>query len=192
MSRIYNFSAGPATIPEEVLIEAQSQLVDYQGAGMSLMEMSHRGKPYMAVQEEAEANMRSLLNISDDYAVLFLTGGASGQFAMIPLNLRGDGESADYVHSGAWAGKAIKEAKVTGDVHIAADASKESPARMPRADELNWSDNAAYAHITSNETIGGIQWKEFPKTQAPLVVDMSSDILSRPLDVNQFGIIYCC
>jgi len=190
MSRIYNFSAGPATLPEEVLVEAQSQLVDFQGAGMSLMEMSHRGKPYMAVQEEAEANLRKLMNISDDYAVLFLQGGASGQFAMVPMNLRGEGESADFTHSGSWAGKAIKEAKVTGNVNIVADVSKESPARMPATDELNWSDGAAYAHITSNETIGGTQWKEFPKTSAPLVADMSSDILSRPLDVDQFGIIY--
>lgn len=190
MSRIYNFSAGPATLPEEVLVEAQSQLVDFQGAGMSLMEMSHRGKAYMAVQEEAEANLRKLLGISDEYAVLFLQGGASGQFAMIPMNLRREGETADYTHSGSWASKAIKEARVTGKVNIVADVSKETPARMPRADELTWSDGAAYAHITSNETIGGTQWKDFPKTSAPLVADMSSDILSRPLDVNQFGLIY--
>lgn len=190
MTRIYNFSAGPATIPEEVLIEAQSQLVDYQGAGMSLMEMSHRGKQYMAVQAEAEANIRKLLNVSDDYAVLFLQGGASGQFAMIPANLRGEGETADYTHSGSWAIKAIKEAKITGKVNVAADVSKESPARMPNAGELNWTEGAAYAHVTSNETIEGTQWKTFPKTAAPLVADMSSDILSRPLDVNQFGLIY--
>lgn len=190
MSRIYNFSAGPATLPEEVLVEAQSQLVDFHGAGMSIMEMSHRGKPYMAVQEEAEANLRKLMNISDDYAVLFLQGGASGQFAMVPANLRGEGQTVDIINSGAWAKKAIKEAKFTGDVHVAADSSEASPARMPTEDEMNWTDGAAYAHVTSNETIGGTQMKQFPNTAAPLVADMSSDILSRPLDINQFGLIY--
>jgi len=190
MSRIYNFSAGPATLPEDVLVEAQKELVNYQGAGMSVMEMSHRGKPYMAVQEEAEANIRKLLKVPDDYAVLFLQGGASGQFAMVPMNFRGEGGTADYTLSGSWARKAIKEAKVTGKVHLAADVSGEQPARMPAADELDWSDDAAYAHITSNETIEGTQWKTFPETKAPLVADMSSDILSRPLDVSRFGLIY--
>ncbi|HMO52331.1 MAG TPA: 3-phosphoserine/phosphohydroxythreonine transaminase [Kiritimatiellia bacterium] len=190
MSRIYNFSAGPAILPEEVLVEAQAQLVDYQGSGMSIMEMSHRGKEYMAVQAEAEANIKKLLAIPDDYAVLFLTGGASGQFAMIPMNLLGADQTADYTHSGSWASKAIKEAKLFGKVNLAADVSKEKPARMPDAAELKWTEGAVYAHITSNETIEGTQWKHFPKTAAPLVADMSSDILSRPFDVSPFGLIY--
>ena len=129
MSRIYNFSAGPAILPEEVLIEAQTQLVDYKGSGMSVMEMSHRGKEYMAVQAEAEANVRKLLGVSDDYAVLFLTGGASTQFAMVPMNLLSADQTADYTHSGSWAGKAIKEAKLFGKVHLAADVSKAQPSR---------------------------------------------------------------
>jgi len=190
MSRIYNFSAGPAILPEEVLVEAQSQLVDYQGSGMSLMEMSHRGKEYMAVQAEAEANLRKLLNVTDDFAVLFLTGGASGQFAMIPMNLLGADQTADYTHSGSWAGKAIKEAKLFGKVNLAADVSKTKPSRMPNSTELKWTDGAVYAHITSNETIEGTQWKEFPQTSAPIVADMSSDILSRPFDIKPFGLVY--
>jgi len=190
MSRIYNFSAGPAILPEEVLVEAQSQFVDYKGAGMSLMEMSHRGKEYMAVQAEAEANIRKLLGVSDDYAVLFLTGGASTQFAMVPMNLLSADQTADYTHSGSWASKAIKEAKLFGKVNLAADVSKAQPSRMPDAAELKWTPGAAYAHITSNETIEGTQWKEFPKTDAPMVADMSSDIFSRPVDVSSFGLIY--
>ena len=190
MSRIYNFSAGPAILPEEVLVEAQSQLVDYQGSGMSIMEMSHRGKEYMAVQAEAEANIRKLLNIGDDYTVLFLANGASGQFAMVPMNLLGEGQVADYTNCGSWGKKAIKEAKFVGKVNVAADSSAEKPARMPNADELKWSEGAAYAHITSNETIEGIRWVDFPKTSAPLVADMSSDIFSRPFDINQFGLVY--
>jgi phosphoserine aminotransferase len=190
MSRVYNFSAGPAILPEEVLVEAQSQLVDFHGAGMSLMEMSHRGKEYMAVQAEAEANIRKLLNISDDYAVLFLANGASGQFAMVPMNLLGPNDTADYTNAGSWGSKAIKEAKLFGRVNLAADVSKDKPSRMPTAAELKWTEGAVYAHITSNETIEGTQWKEFPKSPAPLVGDMSSDILSRPFDVSPFGIIY--
>jgi len=190
MSRIYNFSAGPAVLPEEVLIEAQSQLADFQGAGMSLMEMSHRGKEYMAVQAEAEANLRKLIGISDDYAVLFLAGGASTQFAMIPMNLLGADQTADYTHSGSWASKAIKEAKLFGKVNLAADVSKEKPSRMPTQAELKWTPGAVYAHITSNETIEGNQWKTFPSAPSPLVADMSSDILSRPFDIKPFGLVY--
>lgn len=190
MSRIHNFSAGPAILPEEVLVEAQSQLVDYQGSGMSIMEMSHRGKEYMAVQAEAEANIRKLLSIGDDYAVVFLGGGASTQFAMVPMNLLGAGQTADYTHSGSWASKAIKEAKIQGGVNLAADVSKEKPSRMPSEGELKWTEGAAYAHITSNETIEGTRWASFPKTSSTLVADMSSDIFSRPFDVNQFGLIY--
>lgn len=190
MSRVYNFGAGPAVLPLEVLEEAQRELLDYQGSGMSILEHSHRGKEYDAVHQEAIANIRRLLRLDDDYAVLFLQGGASGQFAMVPMNLLLPGQVADYVHTGAWAEKAIAEASIAGKVHIAADTSTERPARIPCEDELRWTPGAAYVHVTSNETIDGIQWKRFPRTEAPLVADMSSDILSRPLDVRQFGLIY--
>jgi len=190
MSRVYNFSAGPATLPLEVLEEAQAEFVDYQGTGMSIMESSHRGKAYSAVHEEAVANITELLELPGNYAVLFLQGGASLQFAMAPMNLLGEGQTADYTNSGAWAAKAIQEARLLGDVHIAADCSREMPARMPRRDELDLTPEAAYLHLTSNETIAGTQWKTFPATDAPLVADMSSDILSRPFDVAPFGLIY--
>jgi phosphoserine aminotransferase len=190
MARAYNFGAGPAGLPQSVLEEAQKELVDYKGIGMSIMEGSHRAKDYDAVHQEAVANITKLLGVNDDYSVLFLQGGASSQFAMIPMNLLGEGQTADYTNSGAWAGKAIKEAKLLGNVNIAADCGKEIPTRVPAIDELQLTDGAAYVHITSNETISGAQWKEFPKTDAPLVADMSSDILSRPFDATQFGLIY--
>ncbi len=190
MSRVYNFAAGPAALPLEVLQQAQAELVEYPGLGMSIMETSHRGKTYDAIQQEAQANLRELLGISDDYAVLFLQGGASTQFSMVPMNLLPPGGVADYANSGAWASKAAKEAKKVGQVNFAADCSKEIPTRVPRLDELRLTPGAAYVHITSNETIAGSQWKEFPQTEAPLVADMSSDILSRPFDVNRFGLIY--
>ncbi len=187
--RAYNFSAGPAILPEEVLKEAAAELVDYQGTGMSIMEMSHRGKEYSAVHEECIANIKELLNIPEGYSVLFMTGGASTQFPLIPMNLLGEGETADYTNSGAWASKAIKEAQALGNVNIAADCGKEIPTRVPTVEELNLTDGAAYLHITSNETISGAQWKEFPEHDC-LIADMSSDILSRPLDVSKFGLIY--
>jgi phosphoserine aminotransferase len=187
--RTYNFSAGPATIPEEVLKEAQAELVDYQGTGMSIMEMSHRGKEYSAVHDETIANIKELLNIPEGYSVLFMTGGASSQFAFIPMNLLGEGETADYTNSGAWAIKAVKEGQLLGNVNVAADCGKEIPTRVPSIEELNLTDGAAYLHITSNETISGAQWKEFPEHDC-LIADMSSEILSRPLDVSKFGLIY--
>jgi phosphoserine aminotransferase len=190
MARAFNFGAGPAVLPTSVLEEAQRELVDYKGIGMSIMECSHRGKDYDAVHAEAVANITKLLKLSDDYSVLFLQGGASMQFAMVPLNLLGKGMTADYTNSGAWASKAITEAKLVGKVNIAADCGKEIPTRVPSIKELKLTDGAAYVHITSNETISGAQWKEFPKTKAPLVADMSSDILSRPFDASRFGLIY--
>jgi phosphoserine aminotransferase len=190
MSRVFNFSAGPATLPLEVLEQAQSEFTDYSGSGMSIIESSHRGKEYMAVHEEALANTRELLGLSDDYSALFIQGGASTQFAMLPMNLLGSGQTADYTNSGTWAAKAIKEAKLLGNVNIAADCGKAIPTRVPTEAELSLTPGAAYVHITSNETISGAQWKTFPKTEAPLVADMSSDILSRPFDPNQFGVIY--
>ncbi len=190
MSRAFNFSAGPATLPLEVLEEAQREFVDYQGTGMSLFESSHRGKAYSEIHTEAQANLRELLGLSDDYAVLFLQGGASTQFAMIPMNLLGQGQTAYYANTGAWAGKAIKEARLQGDIKVVADTSGAAAPTMPSMAELSVPADAAYLHITSNETIEGSQFKEFPSSSAPLVCDMSSDILSRPFDASAFGLIY--
>jgi phosphoserine aminotransferase len=190
MARVFNFNAGPAVLPVEALESAQKELVDFNHSGMSILEHSHRGKEYEAVHNEAIANLRSLLGIPEEYAVLFLQGGASLQFAMAPMNLLGPGQTADYVNSGAWASKAVKEAKLLGKVNVAADCAKEIPTRVPRESELKLTPGAAYVHLTSNETIAGAQWKTFPQTQAPLVADMSSDFMSRPFDVRQFGLIY--
>jgi len=190
MARIYNFSAGPAVLPVAALQEAQADLVEYQGSGMSILEMSHRGKEYEAVHNEAVENIRKLLNLPENYAVLFMTGGATAQFALIPMNLRGEGQIADYINTGAWASKAIKEAKLLGQVNIVANTEHECPTRMPDASTLKFTPGAAYTHITSNETIAGTQWRSFPRPESPLVADMSSDILSRPMDVTQFGLIY--
>jgi phosphoserine aminotransferase len=190
MKRIYNFSAGPATLPTEVLLQAQAELVDYQGSGMSIMEMSHRGKHYDAVHQEALSNFRELLSVPDDYSILFMQGGATSQFSYVPMNLRPEGGIADYINAGAWSKKAIAEAKILGNVNIAADCGKEIPTRQARQDELNLTPGAAYLHCCSNETISGAQIKEFPKSDAPLVADMSSDILSRELNVSDFGLIY--
>ncbi len=190
MSRVWNFGAGPSVLPEDVLLEVQAELLDYHGSGMSILEHSHRGKDYDAVHNEAIENVRKLLDVPDDYAVLFLQGGASGQFAMVPLNLLAAGQSADYTLSGTWAAKAIKEAQIVGKVRVVYDVSKDLPARVSPVDAFQLDPAAAYVHITSNETISGAQWKSFPETAAPLVADMSSDILSRPLDVSAFGLIY--
>ena len=190
MTRAYNFGAGPAVLPVEALEYAQRELLDFNGSGMSVLECSHRGKDYEAIHNEAIAGIKTLLDVPDNYAVLFLPGGASLQFAMVPMNLLGPGQTADYINSGAWASKAVKEAKLIGNVHIAANTEKEIPTRVPRIEELKLTPGAAYVHITSNETIAGSQWKIFPRTDAPLVADMSSDFLSRPIDVQQFGLIY--
>lgn len=190
MSRAFNFNAGPAALPLEVLEIAQRELIDFNGTGMSIMEHSHRGKAYAAVHDEAVANLSKLLGVTDDYQVLFLQGGASLQFSQIPLNLLVAGQTADYVNTGAWASKAIKEAKKVGNVNILADTSKEIPTNMPDFDALNYTPGAAYVHVTSNETIAGTQIQKFPQTAAPLVCDMSSDILSRAFDLKSFGLIY--
>ncbi len=190
MARIYNFSAGPAVLPLEVLEQARDEMVDYNGSGMSVMEMSHRGKVYSAIHEEAKANIRRLMNLTDDYEVIFVQGGASLQFAMIPMNFLGKDDVADYVASGNWGAQAIKQARLIGNVNVAADCEKDIPTRMPHESELKWTPGAAYAHITSNETISGAQWKKLPKTEAPLIADMSSDILSRPFDIRDFAMVY--
>ncbi len=190
MSRIFNFSAGPATLPLEVLEEAQRELTDYQGSGMSIMEMSHRGKHYDAVHQEALLNFRELLQVPESHEILFLQGGATTQFCQVPMNLRGEGQVADYINSGSWSKKAIGEAKAFGKVNVAADCGSEIPTRQARQEELQLSEGAAYLHCCSNETISGAQIMEFPKIEAPLVCDMSSDILSRSLNVSDFGLIY--
>jgi phosphoserine aminotransferase len=190
MARVYNFGAGPATLPLEVLQEAQADLVDYKGSGMSVMEMSHRGKEYDAIHNEAAANVKELLGLNDDYAVLFLQGGASLQFATIPMNFLGGGQTADYVNAGSWGAAAVKQARLIGNVNIAADCQKDIPTRMPEAAELKWTPGAAYSHITTNETISGAQLKALPETGSPLIADMSSDILSRPLDYTKCTLVY--
>ncbi len=190
MARVYNFGAGPATMPLEALQSAQSDLVDFQGSGMSIMEMSHRGKEYDAIHNEAIANIHELMGLNDDYAVLFLQGGASLQFAMLPMNFLGEGQTADYVNAGSWGAAAIKQARLIGNVNIAADCQKDIPTRIPDTDEMKWTPGAAYSHITTNETISGAQFKTIPETGSPLIGDMSSDILSRPIDYSKFAMIY--
>lgn len=190
MSRKYNFCAGPAALPEAVLQQAQQEILDWHGAGMSIMEMSHRSDEFVAVASEAERDLRELLSISDDYAVLFLQGGASTQFAAVPLNLMPAGGSADYVHTGQWSKKAIAEAKRYGNVNVVADAAESNYSTIPAFDSWSLDPNAAYLHYTPNETIGGVEFFWEPDVNVPLVADMSSTILSRPIDVNKFGVIY--
>ena len=190
MSSIYNFNAGPSILPREVLEEAQRDLLDFQSSGISILESSHRGEAYEGVHMEAMQNIAELCGLTDEYAVLLLQGGATGQFAWIPMNLLGPNDVADYVNTGSWAAKAIEQASCLGNVHVAADSTSECPARVPTAEELNFSPNAAYLHLTSNETIGGTQWPTYPVCDAPIVVDMSSDILSRPVDYTAFDLVY--
>ena len=188
--RTFNFSAGPAVLPTDVLEEAREELLDYQGSGMSIMEQSHREGAYEAVHQEALENIKELLGVPENYGIMFLQGGATGQFAMVPMNLMHRGIVADYTNSGAWATKAIQEARTQGRVHIAASTEEEMPARVPNPQELHLSKGASYLHLTSNETVSGAQWQAFPDSDEPLVADMSSDILSRPIDVSKFGLIY--
>ncbi len=190
MARIHNFNAGPAAMPQAVLEKAQAELLDLAGSGMSVMEMSHRSKEFEAIIHSAESGIRLLMKVPDDYSILFLQGGASHQFAMIPMNLRRPGKSADYVDTGSWASKAIKEAKVTGPVNIAWSGKADNYTRIPKTVDLKLAGDAEYVHICTNETIGGLRWAQFPKVNAPLVADMSSEILSRTIDVRQFAIIY--
>lgn len=191
MKRAFNFNAGPAALPLAVLNRAQEQFVDYNGAGMSIMEMSHRSAVYEQVNNEAQALLKELLAIPEGYQVLFLQGGASMQFAMIPMNLLTEGKQGAYINTGAWAGKAIKEAELIGETVVVASTEADKFMRMPAASEIVIPEQAAYLHLTSNETIGGTQFNSFPVTgDVPLIADMSSDILSRPLQIEQFGMIY--
>ena len=190
MARTHNFNAGPSAMPLSVLEKAQSELLDLGGSGMSVMEMSHRSKEFQGIVDAAEAGIRRLMGVSDEYAVLFLQGGASLQFAMLPMNLRRPGRSADYVDTGSWASKAIKEAKITGATNVAWSGKAENYSRVPGANELKLLPDAEYLHVCTNETIGGIRWEHIPETGAPIVADMSSEILSRPVDVNRFAVVY--
>jgi phosphoserine aminotransferase len=191
MSKVYNFNAGPAILPQPVLEQVQAELLDYEGAGMSVMEMSHRSKEYEAINAQAEARLKGLLGLGDDYRALFLTGGASMQFAMVPMNFLPPGATADFLMTGAWAEKAYEEAAKLGQARVAASTQAEQYRRVPRPDEIDLSPAPAYVHITSNETIQGTQWHAWPDVgDRPLVADMSSDILSRPLDANRFALIY--
>jgi len=191
MARAYNFSAGPAVLPEDVLAQAREEMMDWRGSGMSVMEMSHRGKEYMSIAEEAEADVRELLAIPANYKVLFLQGGASSQFAMVPMNLLQDKMTADYVNTGAWSKKAIKEGKLYCNVHVAGSSEDSNFTTVPKQGDLVLTPAAAYVHYTPNETIGGVEFPYVPETgDIPLVADMSSTILSRPIDVGSYGVIY--
>ncbi len=190
MARCYNFCAGPAAMPEAVLRQAKEELMDWRGRGLSVMEMSHRSDEMVSIATEAEADFRELLGISDDYAVLFLQGGASSQFAAIPLNLAEENSVVDYVNTGQWSKKAIKEASRYAKVNVAASSEDTNFTTIPAFDSWQLSDNAAYLHYTPNETIGGVEYFWTPESKAPLVADMSSTILSRPIDVDKFGLIY--
>ncbi|MBK5929025.1 3-phosphoserine/phosphohydroxythreonine transaminase [Halochromatium salexigens] len=190
MSRPYNFSAGPAMLPEPVLRQAQEEMLDWNGSGMCVAEMSHRGKEFMSIAEQAERDLRELLALPEGYRVLFLQGGASSQFAMVPMNLSGRTGKADYLNTGSWSKKAIAEAHRFCAVHVAASTQPERFVRAPTQAELALSEEAAYLHYTPNETIEGVEFPYIPETSAPLVADMSSTLLSRPIDVARYGMIY--
>lgn len=191
MTRKYNFCAGPAALPEAVLLRAQAEMPDWHGQGLSVMEMSHRSKEFVAIAEKAEKDLRDLLNVPANYKVLFMQGGASSQFAMVPLNLLGNGGSANYIKTGVWGKKAIAEGKRFGSLHIAASSEAINFTSVPAQNEIALSDDAAYLHFTSNETIGGLQFDYLPEVgDLPLVCDMSSDILSGPMNVSDYGLIY--
>ena len=190
-TRIFNFAPGPAVLPVSVLEEAQRDLLALPGVGMSVVEISHRSKTFEAIIQECEANVRKLAGIPQDYHVLFLPGGATLQFSMAPMNLLGPGQTADYVITGSWSKKAIKEAKKVGAVNVAATTEAENFTRVPRQDELKLTPGAAYVHISTNETIHGVEFHKLPDLgAAPVVADTSSHMFSRPIDVAKYGLIY--
>ena len=190
MTRLHNFSAGPSTLPLCVLEEVQAELAEYRDCGMSLVEMSHRGREYTEVHDEATSTLRSLTKAPDEFEILLLQGGATLQFAMVPMNLVGTDERAGFVHTGHWAGRALADAEVCASTYVAWDGGNEGYVRTPTAGELVIEPASAYLHITSNETIDGIQYRRFPDVEVPLVGDMSSDYLSRPIDFGPFDLIY--
>ena len=188
---VYNFNAGPSALPLPVLEKAQQELVNFRGTGMSIMELSHRSKPYEEVHNEAIARLKRLFSIPENYEVLFLQGGASLQFSMIPMNFLNPGQKAGYVMTGAWAEKAFDEAKLFGEPYTVASTKESNHNTIPALRDLQYNEDDAYVHLTSNNTIFGTQWKEFPNTgNVPLIADMSSDIMSKPIDVSKFGLIY--
>lgn len=187
--RAYNFNAGPSALPLAVLEKAQQELVDFQGTGMSIMELSHRSPAYDKVHNEAIQRLRSQFEIPENYEVLFLQGGASLQFSMIPMNFLNPDQKAGYVMTGVWSEKAFSEAKLFGEPYLAASTEDSNHNHIPRLDELKFNSDDAFVHITSNNTIYGTQWKDFPNTgDVPLIADMSSDIFSTPIDVSKFGL----
>ena len=189
--RAFNFSPGPAVLPESVLKQAAAEMLDWRGSGMSVMEMSHRGKEFIGIHAKAEADLRSLLGVPSGYKVLFLQGGAIAENAIVPMNLAGGFKSADYVNTGEWSKKSIKEAKKYGNVNVAASSEAEGFSRIPDRATWHLTPGAAYVHICSNETIGGVEYHWTPDVgDVPLVADMSSHILSRPVDVSRYGVIY--
>lgn len=189
--RVYNFSAGPSMLPKEVLEKARDELIDWQGSGMSVMEVSHRSKAFMRVAQEAEEDLRDLYNIPDHYHVCFMQGGGRAQFSMTPLNLLGDAKSADYVDTGIWSGVAIEEAKRYCDVNIVSSSSANHYTTIAPYDDWSLNEDSAYLHIVDNETINGLEFPDIPPFEdKPLVADMSSNILSRPIDVSRYGLIY--
>lgn len=191
--RIFNFSAGPAILPEPVLEKAREDLWNIDDSGVGIAEHSHRGPVFQRVIEEAEANCRRLASIPDSYRILFLTGGASSQFFQIPMNFLERDRTADYLVTGSWSSKAVTEAERFGSVHVAGSSKEVQHVRVPRADEIHWSESPVYAHFTSNNTIAGTQWAAEPGVPdgVPLICDASSDIFSRPIDVEKYGLIYC-
>lgn len=191
IQRTYNFNAGPSALPLEVLEKAQSELLNFRGTGMSIMELSHRSTDYEEIHNQAIARLKALLSIPKNYEVLFLQGGGSLQFSMIPMNFLQPGQQAGYIMTGAWSEKAFSEAKLFGDVYHTASTKDNNYRRIPKFHELQYNHEDAYIHLTSNNTIFGTQWKEFPDTgDVPLIADMSSDILSKPFDISKFALIY--
>jgi phosphoserine aminotransferase len=190
MNRKFNFCAGPAALPEAVLAQASNEMLDWESRGLSVMEMSHRSSEFVSIAEQAEADLRELMGISVDYAVAFMQGGASSQFSAVPLNLLGDKTSADYLNTGQWSKKAISEAKRFCNVNVVASSEDTKFSTVPSRDSWNLNDDAAYFHYTPNETIGGVEIHDVPQVNVPVVADMSSTILSRPIDVSKFGLIY--
>ena len=191
MTRVFNFSPGPATLPEPVLRQAAQEMMDWRGSGMSVMEMSHRGKEFISIHAQAESDLRELMGIPANYKVLFMQGGAIGENAIVPMNLIGRTGSADYISTGDWSKKSIKEAKNYGRINVAATGEASHYTAIPPQSEWKLSPDASYVHICSNETIGGVEYHWTPDTgSVPLVADMSSNILSRPINVSQYGLIY--
>ncbi len=191
MTNKINFSAGPAMLPHEVLLQAQQEMLDWNGSGLSVMEMSHRGKEFTSIAVEAEQNLREITDMPESYKVLFLQGGASAQFALVPLNLAGDNDLTNYINTGSWSKKAISEAQRLCEVNVVASTEATGFTSVPGQDELQLDADAAYLHYTPNETIGGVEFPYIPDAgSVPLVADMSSNILSKPLDISRFGLIY--